>query len=511
MAELQFSSFTFLFTFLLFLFMLLKIVRGSKAKKSSRKLPPGPRGLPLIGNLHQLSALTHRSLRDLAKKYGPLMYLKIGEVPTIIVSSSEIAKEVMKTQDIIFAQRPSVFSVKIMSYDYLGIAFTPYGSYWRQLRKICTIELLSAKRVQSFQSIRADELSNLIKAIHSNQGSVINLTDKIFAMTYGITARAAFGNKCKDQDAFISIVIDLVDLASGFSIADLYPSIKVLQQITGIRRKVEKLHQDTDKILEDILNDHKQKKLMTKIGQAEAEEDLVDVFLRLQQDGELEFPITDDHIKAVILDIFIAGSETSSTTVEWTFSEMLKNPRVLKEAQAEVRRVFDDKGNVDGSGMHELKFLKAVVKETLRLHPPATLLIPRESRESCEINGYVIPEKTRIMVNAWAIGRDPNNWKDAETFYPERFLDSPIDFRGTDFEYIPFGAGRRMCPGITFALPNVEYPLAQLLYHFDWNLPNGMKFEDLDMTEHFGSAVSRKEDLLLIPTPYRRSIFHQCP
>ena len=184
-------------------------------------------------------------------------------------------------------------------------------------------------------------------------------------------------------------------------------------------------------------------------------------------------------------------------------TEMLKNPRVMKEAQAEVRRVFDAKGNVDETTIHELKYLKAVVKETLRLHPSAPLLLPRESRESCEINGYEIPEKTRVIVNAWAIGRDPRYWSEAETFYPERFLNSSIDFRGTDFEYIPFGAGRRMCPGITFAIPNIELPLAQLLYHFDWKLPNGMRPEGLDMTETFGITVARKKDLVLIPIPYR--------
>lgn len=183
-------------------------------------------------------------------------------------------------------------------------------------------------------------------------------------------------------------------------------------------------------------------------------------------------------------------------------AEMLKNPRILKEAQAEVRRVFKGKENVNEAAIHELKFLKLVVKETLRLHPPAPLLLLRESRESCEINGYAIPEKTRIIVNAWAIGRDPSYWSEAEAFYPERFLNSSIDYRGKDFEYIPFAAGRRICPGITFAIPNIELPLAQLLFHFDWKLPNGMKLDHLDMSEVFGLTIRRKNDLLLIPVPH---------
>nr|QDZ36311.1 CYP71BE125 [Melia azedarach] len=498
--ELQFPSVILLFTFLLSLFVLAKtVIQGSTGKKSYRTLPPGPWRLPLIGNLHQLfGSLPHRALRDLAKKYGPLMRLQLGEVSAIIVSSPEIAKEVMKTHDAIFARRPFLISAKCLTYDYTDIVFSPHGNYWRQLRKICTTELLNTKRVQSFQSIREDEVLNLIKAIHSNQESVINLSDILSAMTFGITGRTVFGKKCKDQDAFISFLIEVTKIVSGFSLPDLYPSVKLLQDVSGMRRKAAKLHQKCDRILGEILNEHREKKLTTKNVQAEAE-DLVDIFLELQQDGDPEFPITDNNIKAVIMDIFGAGGEPSSTTLEWAIAELLKNPRVMKEAQAEVRRVFGRKGNVEENGIHELKFLKAVVKETLRLYPPGPLLVPRESIESCEINGYEIPEKTRVIVNAWAIGRDPRHWNEADTFFPERFLDSSVDFRGTDFEYIPFGAGRRICPGITFALPNIELPLAQLLYHFDWKLPNGIKQEDLDMTEAFGITVRRAKDLLLIP------------
>ncbi|THG21060.1 hypothetical protein TEA_020545 [Camellia sinensis var. sinensis] len=183
-------------------------------------------------------------------------------------------------------------------------------------------------------------------------------------------------------------------------------------------------------------------------------------------------------------------------------SEMQKNPEVMKRAQAEVRHVFDGKKNVDETCIHELKYLNSVIKETLRLHPSAPLLLPRESNEQCTINGYKIPVKTKIIVNAWAIGRDPRYWNKAEKFEPERFLNSTLDFKGTCFEYIPFGAGRRICPGIAFAIPNIELPLAQLLYHFDWKLPGGMKPEELDMTEVFALTVRRKNDLHLIPIPY---------
>ncbi|XVE80514.1 hypothetical protein DITRI_Ditri14bG0146200 [Diplodiscus trichospermus] len=162
--------------------------------------------------------------------------------------------------------------------------------------------------------------------------------------------------------------------------------------------------------------------------------------------------------------------------------ELLRNPKLMKEAQAEVRQVFNGKGEVEEAGIQELKFLKLIVKETLRLYPAGPLLIPRECAEDCEIGGYEIPAKSKVIVNSWASGRDPNHWKEAENFNPQRFIEKPSDFRGTNFEYIPFGAGRRICPGISFALPNIELPLVKLLYHFDWKLPSEMKFEDLDMT-----------------------------
>ncbi|CAL5341626.1 unnamed protein product [Camellia sinensis] len=171
----------------------------------------------------------------------------------------------------------------------------------------------------------------------------------------------------------------------------------------------------------------------------------------------------------------------------------------MKREQAEVRHVFDGEKNVDETCIHELKYLNSVIKETLRLHPPAPLLLPRESNEQCTINGYKIPVKTKIIVNAWAIGRDPRYWNEAEKFEPERFLNNTLDFKGTCFEYIPFGAGRKICPGIAFAIPNIDLPLAQLLYHFDWKLPGGMKREELDMTEVLGLTVKKKNDLHLIP------------
>ncbi|XP_057995251.1 tabersonine 16-hydroxylase 2-like [Hevea brasiliensis] len=255
-------------------------------------------------------------------------------------------------------------------------------------------------------------------------------------------------------------------------------------------------------LLENIINEHRIYWATAKGDQGEAElEDIVHTLLNLQEHGDLEFPLTTNNIKAIILEMFIAGTDTSATVVEWAISELIKNPRVMSKAQAEVRQVLNRKRNVEEAGLEELKYLKTVIKETLRIHIPGPLLSPRENKEQCQINGYNIHIKTRVIVNAWAIGRDPDYWIGAEKFYPERFLECKIEFRGSNFEFLPFGAGRRMCPGLSFGIANLELPLAQLSYHCNWELPHNSKKEELDMRDAFGTIVRRKFDLCVIPIP----------
>ncbi|XP_058782207.1 cytochrome P450 71D9-like [Vicia villosa] len=492
----------YLFSFVLLVLIVQKI---TKKNYSIHNLPRGPRKLPIIGNIHNLLRSTpHRRLRDLADKYGPVMHLQLGEVSTIVISSPEFAKEVMKTHDINFATRPQILATEIMSYNSTNIAFAPYGSYWRQLRKICTSELLSLKRVNSYQSIRDDVLSDLVKWIASENGLPINLTEAVISSIYTIVSRAAFGDKCKEQEEFISVAKQSIKVAGGFDLGDLFPSAKWIQLVTGLRPKLERFHRQTDQIFENIINEHKGEKYRKSKGDQgdDVEEDLIDVLLKYEDGSNKDFSLTKNNIKAIILDVFGAGGETSASTIDWAMAEMIRDPRIMKKAQAELREVFKMKGRVDENCLNELNYLKSVVKETLRLHPPAPLLLPRECGDACEINGFHIPIKTKVIINAWAIARDQNYWTEPERFYPERFIDSAIDYKGSNFEYIPFGAGRRICPGITFGLRNVDLTLAMLLYHFDWKLPSGNKGEELDMTEQFGLTVRRKDDLFLLPSVY---------
>jgi cytochrome P450 len=282
-----------------FLLLLLKIVKTWSCNNSTVNLPPGPWTLPFIGNIHQIissSSLPHHCFKNLADKYGPLMHLKLGQVSCIIVSSAEMAKEILKTQDHNFCNRPNLLLSTILTYNATDISFSAYGEHWRQLRKICVVELLNAKRVQSFRSIREEEVLTLVKSISASEASVVNLSHKIFSMTCGITTRAAFGKKSRHIHEFKSAMEQSIRLLGGFCIADLYPSIKILQRLSSAKTKMEKLQRESDMILQDIINDHR-----SNHREESKDEDLVDVLLKIQRENDdSEHPLTDNSIKAVI-------------------------------------------------------------------------------------------------------------------------------------------------------------------------------------------------------------------
>ncbi|KAG5628991.1 hypothetical protein H5410_000708 [Solanum commersonii] len=432
---------------------------------------------------HLLGGLQHHVLRDLAKKYGPIMHLQLGEVSLVVVTSPDMAKQVLKTHDLTFASRPKLLATEILFYKGSDIVFSPYGDYWRQIRKICLLELLSTKNVKSFNSIRQDEVLHMIEFFRSSSGETVNATKKFYQFANSMTCRSAFGKVLKEQDELILLVKKASKFVEGFDVADIFPSLKFLHVLCGMKGKIMDAHHALDVILENIINEHKNN------GELGGEGNLVATLLRLMKEGGFQFPITNDNIKAIIFDIFVAGTETSSTTIDWAMVEMMRNPSVFFKAQAEVRNTFKEKETFDENDVEELKYLKLVIKETFRLHPPIPLLIPRECREDVDISGYTIPLKTKVIVNAWAIKRDPKYWNDAECFKPERFEQISIDFIGNSFEFLPFGSGRRICPGISFGLANIFFPLAKLF--------------DLDLTESAGITCARKSNLYLIATPHQ--------
>ncbi|KAL1363830.1 phenylacetaldehyde oxime monooxygenase CYP71AN24-like [Arachis hypogaea] len=498
------------------IFLVLNFTITKKGRKSNN-LPPSPPKLPFIGNLHQLGTLPHRSFHELSKKHGPLMSLQLGQTPAIVVSSVDVAKEIIKNHDVVFSNRPQTTSERIIMYGCKDVAFAPYGDEWRQKRKICVLELLSLKRVRSFQSIREEEVAELVDSLRetcgSNKESCVNLSELIIATSNNIVSRCVLGQKYDNNPdgsgSFGELGRKMMRELAAFSVGDFFPFLGWLDFLTGQIQEFKATFHALDCFYDKVLEEHRR---MIKKGNDD-KKDFVDLLLQVQEDGvHHDFHLSNDNLKAILMDVFAGGGDTTSTLLEWTFAELIKNPKIMKKVQEEVRNVVGYKQKIDENDVNEMEYMKCVIKEILRLHPPAPLLIPRETLSDVKLKGYDIPSKTKVYLNAWTIQRDPEIWNNPEEFIPERFEKSQIDFMGQHLELIPFGFGRRGCAGISFAIASTEHILANLLCWFDWKLPNNnnnddddvgvTKMQDIDMCEIYGLTVCKKVPLHLQPKLY---------
>ncbi|XP_024972067.1 cytochrome P450 71A4-like [Cynara cardunculus var. scolymus] len=464
----------------------------SKPRKTQ---PPSPPKLPIIGNLHQLGSNPHRSLHALSQKHGPIMFLHFGSLPTLVASSAEVAREIMKTHDLSFSSRPSLTIPNIVLYGGNDIAFSPYGEYWRQLKSIVVLHLLSNSRVKSFRQVREEEMAHMISILVESCGSLVNLSESIISLTNNVICRAALGRTYRGSK-FTELLRKLMDLLGVISVGNYISWLSWVDRLIGVEGKAKKTAKEFDEFLKGVLEEHINKEKMVD-GKSDESKDLVDILLEIQREKTTGFTLQRDNLKAVILDVFGGGVDTTSTTIEWAISELVKHPRVMKKLQQEVTEIAQGRSMIPEEDLEKMEYLKAVIKETLRLHVPVPLLVPRESTQDVKLMGYDIPAGTQVIINAWAIGRDSTSWEEAIEFRPERFLKNSIDYKGFHYEWLPFGAGRRGCPGIQFGVVIVELALANIVYKFDLALPNGAKNEDLDMSETYGIVLHRKSSLLV--------------
>jgi len=508
MEQLSYGSLGLIALATIFLSLVVRqAVKGGKDTHHgvTNKPPPGPWNLPVIGSLHHLAGtkLAHRALLRLSHQHGPVMLLKLGEVPTVIASTPEAAMEFLKTNDLALANRPSSPTVEVVGSGGKGLVFAPYGEHWRQMRKVCVVELLSTRQVARIESIKQEEVAYLVDSVaaaaSSSSSSAINLGKALAKLASNVIARAAFGLKCPQQEAFLREIDALAILCGGFNVMDLFPSSRLVRWLSGADRGLRRSHGRVQEIIGDIIEDRKKASVSEE---EEEEEDLLDVLLRLQKEDTLRSPLTSDIIGAVIFDMFGAATDTTAATLEWAMAELVRNPRVMTRAKLEVRQSLarSTTAVVMSTDLGNLHYLRMVIKETLRLHPAGALIL-RAARQNCQVMGYDIPKGTHVMVNAFAVGRDPAHWgDDAEEFRPERFEsdDAVVEYKqGPHMEFIPFGAGRRQCPGALFATTTIELVLANLLYHFDWAIPGGAGAETLDMTEVFGIVLHARSSLCL--------------
>ncbi|KAL0338562.1 UNVERIFIED_CONTAM: Iridoid oxidase [Sesamum angustifolium] len=473
------------------LFLFSKFLLKSR-KPSSKLLPPGPPGLPLVGNIFDLGEIAHQTFYQLQAKYGPVIWLKLGAVNTMVVQSAEAAAELFKKCDLPFADRQAPDSLTALDYHQGSVAIGAYRDYWRRVRRICITEFLVHKRVDATIPIRRNCLEKTIKWIKEdaekskkNGGSgEIELDRFLFINSFNVIgnlmlSREVMESKLDKAGEFFDAFMLFLEWCGKPNMADCFPFLKWADP-QRVRKNTEKYLERLMGFATEIVKERIQEK---QPGKVKERNDLLDALLDDEDDVKAEGAdkLSVKNVTIVLLEMFFGGTETTSGTIEWGMAELLRHPSSMKKIQEEIDR--------------------ATVKEILRLYPPIQMLLPRRAMEDTEFMGYVVPKNTQIFVNAWAIHRDPAAWSDPLSFKPERFLDSDIDYKGQHFQMLPFGSGRRSCLGMTLGHRMVCLTLATLIHAFEWKLGDGLTPETLDMREMVGLTLRKKVPLKVIPTP----------
>ncbi|KAL5580346.1 hypothetical protein UlMin_012788 [Ulmus minor] len=443
---------------------------------SIRSLPPGPKGWPIIGALPLLGSMPHVTLAKMAKQYGPVMYLKMGTCNMVVTSQ-------------LLQPAPNAGATHLM-YDAQDMVFADYGTRWKLLRKLSNLHMLGGKALDAWSKVReASMCGESVVVPEMLTYAMANMIGQV------ILSRRVFVTKGSESNEFKDMVVELMTSAGFFNIGDFIPSISWMD-LQGIERGMKRLHTKFDVLLTKMINEHS-----ASAHERKGKPDFLDIVMDNRDNSEGE-RLSITNIKALLLNLFTAGTDTSSSIIEWALAEMLKNPTILERAHEEMDQVIGRNRRLLESDLAKLPYLQAICKETFRKHPSTPLNLPRVSTQTCEVNGYYIQKNTRLSVNIWGIGRDPRVWENPLDFKPERFLsgkNAKIDPRGNDFELIPFGAGRRICAGTRMGIVLVEYILGTLVHSFDWKLP--AEVVELNMDEAFGLALQKAVPLSASVSP----------
>ncbi|GLJ45264.1 hypothetical protein SUGI_0952740 [Cryptomeria japonica] len=468
--------------------------------KPSERLPPGPRPWPLIGNILQVGKNVNESFSELAKIHGPLMTLHLGWRTTVVASSPAMARQVLQTQDQSLSARTMIEAAKCLEYGENSLVWRDCVPRWRTLRRICTTQLFTVKRLEALHQLRREQVRSMMRAIYKSTSAPLDIGHAAFLTSFNMVGNMLFSKDMFDWDEsekskeFKKALNEMLFVGGKPNWADYFPFLKPFDP-QGIRKEMTRIF----RIMFAVFDQYIDERLQSGTRSEEADKDFLDILLESKTEtGE---KLTKFEITRFFYDLFTAGSETTSNTIEWAMSEIIRNPMVMEKVRDELDKVVGKERRVQESDIDNLPYLHSVVKETFRLHPVSSLLIHHRALNSCEIEGYVIPKDAQVFVNVWAIGRDPNVWQEPERFFPGRFMDSDVEYKGQNFELLPFGSGRRMCPGIPLAHKIVHVVVATLLQCFEWQLPNGQNPEKLDMSAKFGITLQKAEHLVAIPTP----------
>ncbi|CAB4266257.1 unnamed protein product [Prunus armeniaca] len=488
------SFYYYILLFVIFLFL------KNYLQKFSKRLPPSPAlSFPIIGHLYLFKKPLHRTLAKLSNKYGPVAYFQFGSRSVIVVSSPSAAEECFTKNDIVFANRPKLLAGKHLGYNYTSLTWASYGSHWRNLRRITSLELLSSNRLQMFNSIRVDEVSSLVcRLFRGSKGGgefqSLDMKSTFFELTLNVMMRMIAGKRyhgehvadLEEAKRFEEIMVESFRLSGATNIGDFVPALNFLG-VSGLEKKLVVLQRKRDKFMQDLIEEHRKKQ--SGSASEQRSKTMVEVLLSLQG-NEPEY-YTDEIIRGIMQVMLAAGTETSSGTMEWALSLLLNNPEALVKAQSEIDIHIGQSRLIEESDLAKLPHLHGIINETLRMYPAGPLLVPHESSEDCTVGGFDVPRGTMLLVNIWAIQNNPKLWSQPEQFRPERFLNVQGERDG--FLLLPFGTGRRGCPGEGLASRILGLALGSLIQCFDWER---IGEEMVDMSEGPGLTMPKAHPLL---------------
>ncbi|KAJ4974560.1 hypothetical protein NE237_007734 [Protea cynaroides] len=479
----------------------------SKTSTKGEMLPPGPRGLPLVGYLPFLKPNLHTYFSQLSQIYGPIFKLHLGNKLCVVVSSSSLAKEILKDHDAIFANHNPPIAALVIAYGGNDILWTPLGPDWRMLRKVLVRDMMSNTSLDACYNLRREVIQQMVREVYTKIGTPIDIGELIFITLLDMIMNMLWGGSLKTEEKtrigveFRKMIGELFFLLGKTNISDIFPILAPLD-LQGIERKAKNFITWADTIFDSVINERLK---MEAIGEKQSKDDLkskdfLEILLKFKQQEDGKAALSMKQLKALLLDIISGGTDTTTTTLEWVFAEMMQNPNVMRKAQEELDKVVGMSNKVEESHISMLPYLNAVVKETLRLHPVIPLLVPHCPSQSCTIGQFTIPKGTNVFLNIWKIHRDPDAWEDPSEFLPERFLrdNNGYDYKGNNFNYLPFGSGRRICAGISLAERMSMYMLATLLHSFEWKLPDNA---ELDLSDEYGLMLKKRIPLVITPTP----------
>nr|XP_043606844.1 cytochrome P450 93A3-like [Erigeron canadensis] len=498
----DFQTYFPLFMLWLISTILIRFFFKSNVKKSAHAkspLPPSPFALPIIGHLHLIGSIPHQTFQKLSLKYGPVFRLLLGSESCIVVGTPETAKEFLKTHENFYLDRPNNTAVTYLTYGLQDFTFAAYGPYWKFMKKVIMSELLNVAKVDMRRKVRQNEINRFMNNIsqHAKERKPMQLDVELTKVVYNVIADTIMSRRCWEEAEareIRTLLADITEIEGNFNVSDYIWFFKNVD-LQGFGNRLKDIRNRYDIFVEKILKEHEEERKMNKKLEVK---DLLHILLDTAEDKSQKIQLTRENIKAFIFNIIVAGTDTTSLTTEWALSELINHPKVLQKAKEEIDRVVGKDRLLQESDLPNLPYLHMIAKESLRLHPGAAI-IPRRAAEDSTVTGYLIPANSTIFVNVWALGRDPEYWDNPLEFIPERFEDSQVDLRGQHFSLLTFGAGKRMCPGMSLALQLLPTMLGTMIQCFDWKAGKDGTLTSVDMEEAPGITLPKANPLVCVP------------